>query len=250
MKDLKDAFPHSTQEFHNRVTAALESLPEKKKEESFMEKRVLLKRGIIIAACVAVVTGAAAFARGNVASISGHSWAKDRYTSMPSAEQVKKDTGIENINLPEEFSNGCKFNSATVGHRTANDESGNVLKKYEDVSYRYKGEKGEFSVFAEQSDPEIHSSDESDLAETYKDCKLYYSSYTNKFVPPDYELTEDDKAKEASGELVFSYGSDEVEVLQVQNVTFDYDGKYMDILCMDSSLDKDAMLDIAKEIID
>ena len=55
---------------------------------------------------------------------------------------------------------------------------------------------------------------------------VYYHSYTNKLVPPDYKMTDEDKKAEENGELVFSYGSSEVEIKEVQSVSWKKDGMY------------------------
>ena len=44
---------------------------------------------------------------------------------------------------------------------------------------------------------------------------VYTMEDTYKFVPPDYEMTEQDKEDEASGKYIFSYGTDEVKYQNV-----------------------------------
>ena len=80
--------------------------------------------------------------------------------------------------------------------------------------------------------------------------KIYYTHYINKTVPADYELTEEDKAAEASGKLVFSCGSSKVEVLKVQSVTWKKDGIQYQLLQLDGKLSADELVDMAGEVIE
>ena len=55
---------------------------------------------------------------------------------------------------------------------------------------------------------------------------------------------------EESGKYVFSYGSDRVEISQVQGVEWEQDGIYYNITEIDSPLDKQGLINMAKEVID
>ena len=72
----------------------------------------------------------------------------------------------------------------------------------------------------------------------------------NKVVPADYQQTEQDMKDEESGKYVFSYGADEVEISQVQGVEWEQDGIYYNITAIDSPLDKQGLINMAKEVID
>lgn len=81
------------------------------------------------------------------------------------------------------------------------------------------------------------------------DITVYYDSITNKQVPPDYVMTEEDKAGEAKGDFYISVGSQEVETHQNQSVTWDKDGVRYQILGFDLNLGAEEMFDMAEEII-
>ena len=68
--------------------------------------------------------------------------------------------------------------------------------------------------------------------------------------PADYQQTEQDMKDEESGKYVFSYGADEVEISQVQGVEWEQDGIYYNITAIDSPLDKQGLINMAKEVID
>ena len=85
----------------------------------------------------------------------------------------------------------------------------------------------------------------------YKGVTLSYSSQKYKFVPADYQLTEQDKKAQESGEIMFSYGSDAVQDSIVQNVTWtDSEGISYDLMASDSKLQQTDLTAMAKEIVD
>ena len=84
----------------------------------------------------------------------------------------------------------------------------------------------------------------------YNGIAIAYISYANKVVPADYQQTEQDMKDEESGKYVFSYGADEVEISQVQGVEWEQDGIYYNLTAIDSPLDKQGLIDMAKEVID
>ena len=84
----------------------------------------------------------------------------------------------------------------------------------------------------------------------YNGISISYISYTNKIVPADYQQTEQDMKDEESGRYVFSYGSDKVEISQVQGVEWEQDGIYYNITAIDSTLDnKDLLIWLRKLLI-
>ena len=88
-----------------------------------------------------------------------------------------------------------------------------------------------------------------EVIKTVKDTDIYYYSYTNKSVPAEYKLTDDDKRAEESGELVFSYGAEKVEIKNVQSVTWIKDGTQYQLLQIDGKLSADELSDMAEEVI-
>ena len=79
---------------------------------------------------------------------------------------------------------------------------------------------------------------------------IKYISYQNKIVPSDYKLTAEDEADKRSGRYVFSYGSDEVEIIDVQLIEFAYQGLNYSMCTFNNSLTRDALVQMAREFID
>ena len=79
---------------------------------------------------------------------------------------------------------------------------------------------------------------------------LTYRDAHYRFVPDDYEKSDEEKQQEKSGELVISYyGSDEVEDKMFQSVLWEQDGVTYLISGYDTGLDAQAMFGMAAEFI-
>ena len=79
---------------------------------------------------------------------------------------------------------------------------------------------------------------------------LTYRDAHYRFVPDDYEKSDEEKQQEKSGELVISYyGSDEVEDKMFQSVLWEQDGVTYLISGFDTGLDAQTMFDMAAELV-
>ena len=168
------------------------------------------------------------------------------YESLPSVEQVKSDVGYEPV-IIDTFENGYTFKDGSIINNKLADESGNSVEKFKSVSFKYEKD-GDRVIFSQDKlDSKIDIDGE--VVSTVADTDIYYYSYTNKFVPADYKLTDEDKKAEENGELVFSYGSSEVEVIEVQSVTWRNDGIQYQLLQLGGRLSSDDLVGMAAEVI-
>lgn len=78
---------------------------------------------------------------------------------------------------------------------------------------------------------------------------IYYYSYTNKIVPADYKMTDEDKKAEADGELIFSSGSSDIQISEVQSVTWVKGNIQYQLMQMDGALSRDELAEMAEEVI-
>lgn len=254
-KNWENAFPKPTKEFHDKLVSTLDELEREKKM-----KKLSIKKGVIIAAAISIlaISSAAIATRGTVRVTSGSSPAFPTYREIPAEEKLEKDIGIKPKILPE-FSNGYAFKSATkVNNRIEDivdgsaavvvvDENGNE-ERYKSLSIRYENGSNKITLGADPSDYDIEQ--KASEAENYNGISIGYTAFTNKFVPGDYVQTEQDIKDEESGKYVFSYGTDDIEIHEIQGVTWVEDGIKYHINAMDSPLDKAALIDMAKEVID
>lgn len=248
--NLKNAFPNTPNNFKERVRTTLSSLPEKE-ENVIMEskiKKISFKKKLVVAVATTFVLGTTAFAAGKLYSITSHGSNIPTYRDMPSVEVINKDFGFS-PNLVEKFENGYEFNNGYTSNQEGYDENGNSLGESKSLMILYKKGNSDISVNIENMT--IVGEDTNVVSVgNYKGSDLKYIAYTNKLVPGDYEMTEDDKKDEASGKYVFSFGSRDIETSEMQNIAFELDGLYYTILAVDSELAQDDLVKMAQEIID
>lgn len=239
-----EVFDECPQEFHKSVNSALREISNR--EENNM-KSSWSKKAILTAVAVAAI-GVTAMAAGKVASITGHSSHLEDIFSVDEAEETAEENGID-TECVDEFLNGYKFKTANIGDQNLNDEKGNVISSYKSLDVDYENNDACIYLSIEPKSEYLEEED-SQLVETYNDIDICSIEYTNKFVPADYELTEQDKLDEASGEITFSYGSDVVEVKHISFVNWSDEDLNYSLMDMDSNLSIDDLTLMAKEIID
>ncbi|MBQ7986837.1 MAG: hypothetical protein IJ304_06230 [Clostridia bacterium] len=248
MKDVKERdnapFDIDIQKVKNKVNNSICSA-KRERTVSFMKSK---KKVALIAAATVCVLGITAFAAsGIITSWNSSSSGIPEYKSLPSAEQCIEDIGYVPV-LIDTFENGYKFNNGSLVNNNLKDENGNSVEKFKSVMFRYEKD-GDRVIFSQDKfDSAIERDGE--IVATVDNVDIYYSSYTNKLVPPDYELTEEDKKAEANGELVFSYGTPEVEIIKVQSANWVKDGVLYNLMQMDGKLSQEELIQMATEIIE
>lgn len=220
-------------------------------KRNLKERKIMLKkRFAIAAAAAAMAVGIAAYAASN-GIISGWysgSSSVPEYKALPTAEQCIKDAGFEPT-LIESFSNGYAFSGGHIVKNNLTDENNKSIEKFKSFDFTYS--KDGDSVYFNQDKYKSQSAPKNaeDIAANQNGVDIYYSSYMNKCVPPDYTMTDEDKKAEESGELVFSYGSSEVEYTTVSTAEWQVGDMHYSLMQLDGKLSKDQLVEIAKEII-
>ena len=226
-----------------RVNAKLESAYTERKSVTMKSK----KRISFIAIAATLALGITVFAvNGVVSTWSSSSSSAPDYTSLPTEQQVMKDIGYETV-LIDSFENGYTFKDGNVVNNNFKDENGGSVEKFKSVSFDY--EKDGDKVIFSQDKFNSEMSMAGDVIKSVNGTDIYYYSYTNKVVPSDYKLTDEDKKAEENGELVFTYGSSEIEIKQVQHVSWVKDGILCQLLQIDGRLSSDGLVKMAEEIL-
>ena len=225
------------------VNAKLDSAYTERKSYTMKSK----KKISLIAIAATLVLGITVFAASGIVStwFSSSSSTPD-YKSLPTAEQVAGDIGYEPV-LIESFENGYIFKDGNIVKNNLKDENGNSVEKFKSVSFDYKKD-GDTVIFA-QDKVKSKIDISGDVVKNVKGTDIYYYDYTNKLVPPDYKLTDDDKKAKENGELIFSYGSSKVEIKEVQSVTWVKDEMQYQLLQIDGKLTSDELVKMAEEIL-
>jgi len=238
------AFEECPEGFHKSVNSALKEISNR---EEYKMKASWSKKVIITVAAVAAI-GVTAMATGKVASMTGHSSHLEDIYSVGEAEETAEKNGID-TECVDEFSNGYKFKYANISDQNLNDEEGNLINSYKALDVDYENKDALIYLNIEPKS-EYLEDDPGQFVETYNGTDISSIEYTNKSVPEDYELTEQDKLDEASGAIVFSYGSDEVEVNHISFVKWSSGDLNYSLMDMNSNLSIDELTIMAQEIID
>lgn len=205
------------------------------------------KKISIIAIAATVVLGTGVLASNGIFSswLSSSSSVPD-YKSLPTQQQVEKDIGYSAV-LIDTFENGYTFKDGSVVNNNLADEDDKSVEKFKSVSFDYEKD-GDTVIFAQDKfNPGMQM--QGSVAKTVNGADIYYYSYTNKSVPANYKLTDADKKAEESGELVFSYGSPDIEIIQVQSVSWVKDGVHYQLLQLDGKLSADELEQMAEEVM-
>lgn len=183
----------------------------------------------------------------------GKSWIANtqiKYTSFPSQETVLEDVGFipkYTKTLPE----GFEYSTGGIGEATLTDGGGNVLTKTKQVTFSYtrKNEKARLVLNVEQIDEAFLDNEESQFVGELDGIRLYYYEKDYKFVPENYELTEEDKRATEKGELEISYGASEISVENIQALSWYEEGLSYGIIGNDFNFSVEQLVEIAKVII-
>ena len=212
-------------------------------------KHFSVKKLIIGVAVGCFLISGAVYATGHAVSLSSLSYFGDGYKSFSDLDKAEAELGYQ-VDAVETFENGYRFKAMSVGNVQGLDESGNEVYTYKNMDIQYdRGGDPSIVVFIEKPVETQVRTKEPQAVRQVGDITVYYDTQIFKAVPPNYELTEEDKAKQESGELAISYGDDKVSVHTSHNVTWDKDGIFYDMIGFDVNLSAEEMLDMAEEII-
>ncbi len=214
-------------------------------------KRAKTSKILLVAAAVTILLSFSAFAARNMIAVSRHGYSSKipTFTSVPSQKMLLFTTGIT-PKIPSSFSCGYEFKNARISRDEDRDADGKAVEKFKSLICNYTKGEERFSLHIDASTTGGMTNDDEDIAETYQGSDIQYLTYTNKVVPGNYQLTEQDKADQKAGKYVFSFGNDKIEILEVQIVSFRCQGLNYSLCALDTAITKEEMIQTAREIID
>lgn len=225
-----------------------EKILESEREAGNM-KHVSVKKLVIGVAVGCLLVSGGVFATGHAVSLTTHHYHQDDIRDYGELSKVEKKLGYT-VDATEEFANGYRFDHMELDDVKGKDEGGNEVYTFPSLDIRYtKSGENSVSLFVEKPVETSVRSKTPDETRVCGDVTLYYDTLTNKQVPPDYVMTEEDKANEKRDDYFISVGSAEVEIHQNQTVTWDKDGVRYQLLGFDLNLSADDMFDMAEEIM-
>lgn len=218
-------------------------------QEAGNMKHLSAKKWIVgvVVGCLLISGGV--FAAGRVVSVSSHSDWRDGCRSYSEMGQQEKKLGYA-VDSVEQFANGYQFNKAVVGEQEGKDQDKNQVYSAKFMSIEYaRDAEPTVSLYIEKPSVTLARLKPAEATRVCGDITLYYDSATYKFVPPDYELTAEDKANQEKDNYCISYGSDEVEVQKSSVVEWKKDGIQYQLIGFDLNLTADEMFDMAEEVM-
>jgi len=222
----------------------------KLQEENVMKKNLFaskkLKAAVVVGAlCVMSFTCYAAM---KITGYTSHSYRE--WDSIPTAEEVQKKVDFT-PKFVEEFSNGFVFDSASVGAVSGVDSDFNkVTAEHKQVSFDYKRGEETIGITNREVTDEI-GDDYSDFDETVDldGIEGHYNKQAYKFFPPDVTPSDEDIEAQKAGALEISYGSSEIEEMNIQSLFWEEDGIVYEMTALGADIDKEGLMQMAKEVI-
>ena len=218
-------------------------ISEDKKMKRFSKKKFVIA---VAVACMAI--GTSAFAAGRIASY--RSWSNPQNEVSDYSEAILKSDEIgSTLTIPQTFSNGYTFDAANTMGVEGLDDGGNVLVKDTEFTARYTMESmPDINMFISQ----VYGENDEKYAVSSKmigDIEVYYNQATYKFVPVDYELTDEDKQNMNNSHFELSCGTDTVEIMDYTGISFEKDGMYYNMFAWDSDMTADEWYEMAEELL-
>lgn len=220
--------------------------------EHMKRKRIFT---IAFAAALILALGAAAYAISGIPRATGthHMPRVAEYTSLSELPKIEKDVGYP-VTAPERFSNGYAFKGLRVNGQAVFGEDNEVLREYYGVSVTYTKD-GERDLHLELcpvlrlegGTPPREPGERRELNGV--ELRLNLDHY--KFVPADYEKTQEDLANEAAGHYFLSYGEDEIQEREIASVEFELGDVVYLLMDMDADAAAlDTLSRMAQEVIE
>lgn len=223
----------------------------KLQEENTMKKNLFaskkLKAVIVVGAlCVMSFTCYAAM---KITGYTSHSYRE--WDSLPTAEQIEKKVDFT-PKFIENFSNGFEFDDASVGAISGTDDDFNkVTAEHKMVTFGYKRGEETIAITNREVSDEI-GGDYSTFDETVDldGIEGHYDMQAYKFFPPDVTPSAEDIEAQKAGALELSYGSSEIEEMNIQSLFWEEDGIVYEMTALGADVDKDDLIQMAKEVIE
>lgn len=220
---------------------------QKIKERNAM-KRWSAKKVIVTAAAICVLGSITAVAAGKVVSSIASSNRNEAFYNYHDIENMEKKLGYE-IKVPETFTNGYSFKEGVPVHDQGRDEAGNVVKASESVSLDYIKE-GKADIFISVEGCRLYEEQsEAEQTSQYGNITLSYHCDKYRFVPVDYQVSDEEQQLMDAGKLFVSYGSEQVENKEAKGVTWEDNGVYYYIGSFNNDMMPDEFFQMAQEMI-
>ena len=213
-------------------------------------KKCSMKKVIICVAACCLLFGTVSIASSGIISYTTSSSWSFGERNFSKLEKMEKKAGFS-VKALEEFQNGYQFFDMSIDNNADHDENGNVIREYKGIDFSYK-KQGEDSLYINvQQAKTIHDEEgrEPDAVQLIEDIEVKYYLNTYKWVPVDYELTQEDKRNMEKDNYFISVGASEVSENLVSGVNWVQDGIYYHIGNVYGKTEPEVLFQMAEELI-
>lgn len=221
-------------------------LQTEKKEEPKM-KRFNMKKAVIATVAAVMVFGTLAVASSGVKFMASHSNVIPDYTKYTDLSTAEDSVGVT-TNAPESFSNGYRFNGINIVENTYENEEHNSIDMFRSISIRYKNGSDSLSYDVDPRPMQADYKNRSTDTIEKNGVTYYYNEVRSKWVPGNYQPTDEEKAQMEAGTLNIGFGAAEISYSDSKSITWEKDGNTHELFCMDVDLSKEELLNMALEI--
>lgn len=228
--------------------AYLAELDTSEKEFITMKNRRKISRILIAAAVICLLTVTAfAAERARVNSLV----VKDKVynENYEVLKQEMEKTGL-NVNLPEQFSAGFRFQEVRTGEVEGRDGEENSVLTFRELTAYYRNDNGQqVSLRVQPNLAEEEDTRTPTASKTVGGVTLNYYVDHYKFVPEGYELSEEEQKWVQQPGNYLSYGSDEVVESAFAFLNWKTAENDFSIADMTAAINPDVLFEMAEEII-
>lgn len=222
------------------------------KEDSAMFRRFTGRKVFVAAAAMCLIGAFGAVAAGRIVSVTS-SVRVDQPDYRTAAEVAAAADQMGFVpKAVDEFSNGYRFSNGYFVTLKGVDETQTTVTENPSVMVDYQKGNERATLTIESPMAGMGQESETELTKEYEGITLNYFQTDSLFVDVNYELTEEEKALQAAGDLNVAYGLPEGEREEVTNqfVTWSDGGGNYSLMVEDTAgLTADEMFGMAEEII-
>lgn len=228
--------------------AYLAELDTSEKELITMKNRKKISRILIAAAVICLLTVTAfAAERARVNSVVTKN--KVYNGNYEVLKQEMEKTGLD-VNLPEKFTTGFRFQEVRTGEVEGADDAGNPVMTVWELTAYYQNDNGQrVSLRVQPNLAEEEDSRTPVASKTVSGVTLNYYVDHYKFVPEGYEPSEEEQQWMQQPGNYLSYGSDEVVESAFAFLNWKTAENDFSIADMTAAINPDVLFEMAEEII-
>lgn len=206
--------------------------------------RVLL---IAVAVSLLVLTASAANVF-NIRSLITGTWKS--YKAYHMLDQAMEDAGFK-ISVKEGFDNQYFFTEVFVNETSAMDSENQEAISYKEIIVIYSNDSGDNLMLNAHPDLEDIPSTPSPVVSSKTIANVTVNYYLDhyRYVPDDYELSEEDRIWGQQPGNYIGYGSESIEETSVAFLSWSAGGIYYSIMDSDSSESPEFLFSMAEELI-